>query len=171
MVIKTSNDNPPKAFISKGFQKFENRKIPTFMDSGASDTMFILRNVFTEYKLVVTHVGDSAKAENGNFKIIREGSVTQQYQVEGKKWRITYTHALYMPTLNANLASMSTLDNAGLTITFRGGKGVVRKDDGTIILASQNINRMYLLETLDNPPEVPLAMSSLSQLTSLKQWH
>ena len=81
VVIKISNDNPPKAFISKGFQRFENGKIPTFMDSGASDTMFVLRNVFTEYKLVVSCVGDSAKGENGNFEIIREGSVTQQYQV------------------------------------------------------------------------------------------
>ena len=76
-----------------------------------------------------------------------------------------------MPTLNANLVSVSALDNAGLTIMFRGGKGVVRKEDGTIVLTGRNINRMYLLETLDNSPDVSLAMSSLSQPTSLEQWH
>ena len=38
--------------ISQGFQNFQNGKIPTFMDSGASDTMFISQDVFTDYKLV-----------------------------------------------------------------------------------------------------------------------
>ena len=82
-----------------------------------------------------------------------------------------YTHALHMPTLNANLVSVSALDNAGLTITFQGGKRVVKEEDGTVVLTGRNINGMYLLETLDNSLDVPLAMSSLSQLTSLKQWH
>ena len=77
IVIKIPNDNPPKAFISKGFQKFKNGKIPTFIDSGASDTMFVSRNAFMEYKPVMTCIGDSAKAENGNFEIIRGGSVVQ----------------------------------------------------------------------------------------------
>ena len=134
IVIKIPNDNPSKAFISKGFQKFKNKNVPTFIDSGASDTMFVSRNVLMEYKPVMTCVGDSAKAENGNFEIIREVSVVQQYQVEGKEWKITCVHALHMPTLNNNLVSVSALDNAGLTIMFRGGKGVVKKEDGTIIL-------------------------------------
>ena len=30
---------------------------------------------------------------------------------------------------------------------------------------------MYLLETINDSPEIPIAMTSLSQPTSLKQWH
>ena len=42
---------------------------------------------------------------------------------------------------------------------------------GLLFLTGQSINRMYLLEALDNLPNYPIAMSSLSQPTSLKQWH
>ena len=90
-----------------------------------------------EYKLVMSCVKDSAKAENGNFEIIGEGRVIQQYQIKGREWKITYTHALHTPTLNTNLVFVSTFNNAGLTITFRGGKEVVRREDKTIILAGQ----------------------------------
>ena len=45
------------------------------------------------------------------------------------------------------------------------------KVDGTVILAGKNINGMYLIETIDKPPNILLSMSSLSQPTSLEQWH
>ena len=51
------------------------------MDSGASDTMFMSRNAFTEYKPITPHTGDSAKVENGNFEIVGEGNVVQRYRL------------------------------------------------------------------------------------------
>lgn len=63
------------------------------------------------------------------------------------------------------------MDKAGLTTTFGNGKGVTTKPDGTIVLAGKIINGMYLLEPLDNLMEIPIAMTSLSQPTSLEQWH
>ena len=142
------------------------------MDSGVSDTMVVLRDVFTEYKSVTPRKGDSAKAEDGDFEIIGEGNVVQWYQVNGKEQEITYTHALHTPMLNMNLISVSALDKAGLTTMFGNGKGIVRKTDGTLVLAGQNVNGMYLLEMLDNVPSKPLMMaSSLSKPTSLEQWH
>src|SRR6202522_4787996 len=86
----------------------------------------------------------------------------------GKECKVTYTRALHMPSLNANLISISAFDKAGLTTTFTDGQGTIRKGDGTIVLAGRNINGMYILETID---DIPLAMSSVSQLTSLEQWH
>ena len=162
---------PHKALISKGFQKFEKGKIPTFLDSGASDTMFVSRGAFTEYKPVTSRVGDSAKAKDGSFEIIGEGNVVQRYMVNGKERKITYTHALHTPTLNANLVSVSALDKAGLVTTFGNGKGVTCTEDGTIVLTSRNVNGMYLLETIEGPLHTPLALNSLSQTTSLEQWH
>ena len=47
------------------------------MDSGASDTMFVSRDAFTEYEPITPRVGDSAKAENGSFEIVGEGDVVQ----------------------------------------------------------------------------------------------
>jgi transposase InsO family protein len=171
VLIDIPTDHPPVALISKGFQNFQKGKIPSFMDSGASDTMFVSRDVFAEYKSIATRIGDSAKADNGGFEIIGEGSVTQRYQVEGKERDITYTRALHAPTLNANLISIGAFDKAGLTTTFGDGKGIVTKADGTIVLTGQNVNGMYLLETIDNAPDTPLAMTSLSHPTSLEQWH
>jgi hypothetical protein len=63
------------ALISKSFQGFSKGKVSTFINSGASDTMFILRNDFNNYKLMPLHSGDSAKAVDGDFEIIGEGSL------------------------------------------------------------------------------------------------
>jgi hypothetical protein len=137
---------PPKALISKGFQGFQKGKIPTFMDSGASDTMFVSRDVFTDYKPITPCIGDSAKAENGNFEIIGEGNVVQRYKVDGKERAITYTNALHTPTLNANLVSVSAFDKAGLTTTFGHGKGVIQKAvmcGVRVVGRSQTKNKIY----------------------------
>ena len=161
----------PMALISQGFQNFQKGKIPTFMDSGASDTMFVLKDLFAEYKPVVARVGESAKADNGSFEIIGEGNVVQRYRVEGGERDITYTRALHAPSLNANLISVSAFDRAGYTTTFGDNKGVIQQPDGTIVLTGKNVNGMYLVETIDHTPSPPLAMVSLSQPTSLEQWH
>jgi Integrase core domain/GAG-pre-integrase domain len=170
-VINELSNYSSMALISKGFQSFKKGKIPTFLDSGASNTMFVSRDAFMKYKPVTPRSGDSAKAENGGFEIIGEGDVVQCYQVDGKEREITYTRALHTPTLNANLVSVSVMDRAGLTTTFGDGKGITRKADGTIVLTGQNVNGMYLLETLNDLPNHPIAMTSLSQPTSLEQWH
>ena len=104
--------------ISQGFQTFQKGKVHTFMDSRASDTMFISRDLFIDYRLITPRLGNSAKAKNSNFEIVGEGNVTQCYQVNGKEHNITFTHALHTPTLNANLISVSSLDKAGLTTIF-----------------------------------------------------
>jgi hypothetical protein len=165
------NDGRLAALISKGFQQFQKGKIPTFMDSGASDTMFVSRESFNDYKLITPHAGDSAKAVGGSFEIIGEGSVVQRYLVDGQEKDITYTRALHTPTLNANIISISAFDRAGLTTIFKNGKGIIQKPDGTTVLSGQNVGGMYLLEAVDNAPNILLAMTSLSQLTSLEQWH
>ena len=74
-------DNPIKythiALICKGFQSFGKGGMLTFLDSGASDTMFVLKEVFEEYKVINLRVGDSAKAKDGSFDIIGEGNIIQ----------------------------------------------------------------------------------------------
>jgi Reverse transcriptase (RNA-dependent DNA polymerase)/GAG-pre-integrase domain len=164
-------NSPTKALISKAFLSFDRGETPTFMDSGASDTMFVSREVFADYTPIHSRVGDSAKAENGGFEIIGEGTVTQKYKVDGMEKAVTYTRALHTPTLNANLISISALDNAGLTVTFGQGKGVARKPDGTVVLAGNNVNSMYLLDSADSLPNKTMAIKSLSKSTSLEQWH
>jgi hypothetical protein len=159
------------ALISKGFESFGKGNVPTFIDSGASDTMFVSRDAFMEYKPISPRKGDSAKADNGSFDIIWEGNVVQRYNVDGGERKITYTRALHTPTLNANLISVSAFDKAGLTTTFGGGKGVIRKADGTIVVSGKSMNGMYILETVKDAPDTTLAMTSLSHPTSLEQWH
>ncbi len=124
------------ALVSKSFQGFNDGNIPTFIDSGASDTMFILRSDFNNYKSLPPHSGDSAKAIDGDFEIIGKGTVVKRYLVDGKEKKLTYTCAIHTPTLNVNLISVSAIDRAGLTVTFGGGRGVVRKTDGTAILTA-----------------------------------
>ena len=171
VLINDLPEYPPMALISKGFQNFEDGKIPTFMDSGASDMMFVLREAFDNYTPTDGRMGDSAKATEGSFEIIGEGNVTQRYAIEGKEREVTYTRALHTPTLNTNLVSVSSLDRAGLTITFGNGQGIARKANGTVVMAGKGVNGMYLLETLDGKSNKPVAMTSLSQPTSLGQWH
>ena len=159
------------AFISKSFQDFKKGGIPTFMDSGASDMMFVSRDVFVDYTAITPRQGESAKAVGGSFEIIGEGTVIQWYKVDGKERKITYTRALHTPTLNANLISISTLDKAGVSTTFGENQGIARKADGTAVLTGKNVNGMYLLDPIENTPRPPIAMGSLSKPTSLEQWH
>lgn len=116
--------------ISKGFQKFQEGEIPTFMDSGASDMMFVSKESFNGYKSIAPQTGDSAKVVDGDFEIVGKGTVVQCYLVDGQEQDITYTHALHTPTLNANLNSISTFDQASLTTTFGNSKGTIKKPDG-----------------------------------------
>ena len=41
---------------------------------------------------------------------------------------------------------MSAFDRAGLSITFGGGQGVIRKTDGTVILTSHLKRGMYVVD-------------------------
>jgi hypothetical protein len=169
VIVDTPLDYPSMALVSKSFQVFGKGK--TFLDSGASDTMFVLRESFADYKPIELWIGDSAKAKDGDFEIVGEGNIFQWYLIDGKEHKITYTHALHTPTLNANLVSISALDRAGLTTIFGGGKGITRKPDGTVVLAGKNINGMYILEMLTEPKHIPQALISLSHGTLLEQWH
>ena len=165
-----SINSPSRSLISRAFMSFKQGDVPTFMDSGASDTMFVSKEAFTEYKPIAPRVGDSAKAVDGGFEIVGEGSVVQKYRVDGKEKSITYTRALHTPTLNANLISVGALDKAGLTVTFGQGKGIARKANGTVVLAGTNVDGMYLLDPI-NTKRQPIAMKSLSQSIPLEQWH
>ena len=80
------------ALVSKSFQNFNEGEIPTFVDSGASDTMFVLREAFSDYKSTTPRSGDSAKAVDGDFEIIGEGTVIKQYLVDGKETYIYPGH-------------------------------------------------------------------------------
>ena len=161
------------AFISKSFQSFQGGKIPTFMDSGASNTMFVSRDTFIDYKPTAPQTGDSAKAEDGNFDIVGEGRVVQHYLVDRKAKNITYTCALHTPTLNANLISVSAFDKAGLTTTFSGGHRIIRKPDGTVVLTAHLDKGLYVVDPIDGAKvmTVPIVMGSLSKSISLEQWH
>ena len=52
ILINGSPSPSTKVLVSQSFMNFQKGKVPTFMDSGASDTMFVSRNAFTDYKLV-----------------------------------------------------------------------------------------------------------------------
>ncbi len=81
---------------------------------------------------------------------------------------------IHTPTLNANLISVSAFNRAGLTVIFGGGRGVVQKSDGSVILTARLMKGMYVVDGLNNSPEIPtahLTSMSLSQPVTLEQWH
>jgi len=133
----------------------------------------LYRGDFVEYTPITSRTGDSAKAKDGDFDIIGEGKVIKRYMVDGKEKTVTYTRALHTPTLNANLISVSAFDKAGLTVTFGGGRGVIRKTDGTVVLTGQLEKGMYVVDPLANISPVttaaPATVASLSQPTTLEQ--
>ncbi len=137
--------------------------------------MFVSKSDFINYMSMPPRSGDSAKAFDGDFEIIGKGTVVKLYLVDGKEKKLTYTRAIHTPTLNANLVSVSSFDKAGLTVTFGGGRGIVQKNDGTVVLTARLTKGMYVVDELngDLPGvlSVPLAMTSLSKPVSLEQWH
>ena len=75
VLIDVPSDHPHTVLVSKGFQAFRKGKVPTFLDSGASNTMFVLKEAFIEYKSIDSQTGDSAKVKDGDFEIVGEGNV------------------------------------------------------------------------------------------------
>ena len=118
---------------------------------------------------------DSAKAVDGDFEIIGEGTVINCYLIDGKEKKITYTCAIHILNLNASLIFISTFDRASLTVTFGEGCSVVHKEDNTVILTGRCEKGMYIVDELDNAlpevPSTPITMTSLLQPASLKQGH
>ena len=137
--------------------------------------MFVSKIDFDNYKSISPRSGDSAKAVDGDFEIIGEGTVIKHYLVDSKEKKLTYTHAIHTPTLNANLVSVSAFDKARLTVTFGGGCGVIQKRDGTTVLTARLVKGMYVVDELDGDlhgdQNIPFAMTSLSKPVSLEQWH
>ena len=130
--------------------------------------MFVSQESFTDYQVIPTHVGDSAKAVDGSFEIVGKGKVIQRSFVDGKVKDITYIHALHTPSLNANLISISAFDKAGLTTTFGGSHGVIWNPDGTAVLVAKLEKGMYLVDELRNGGDNPTtALRSNSQPNSL----
>ena len=173
VVVDDDDDEPEstKALVSKDFQAFNDRKVPTFIDS---DTMFVSKSDFSAYKATHPRSGDSTKAVDGNFDIIGEGTVVKGYLVDGKEKKLIYIWAIHTPTLNANLVSVSAFDHAGLTLTFGGSCGIVWKHDRTAILAARLVRGMYVVDEFNGalPDQgIAIAMTSLSQPVSLEQWH
>jgi hypothetical protein len=76
-------------------------------------------------------------------------------------------------TLNANLISVSGFDWAGLTITFGSRQGVIQKANGTAVLIVCLKKGMYIVDEVEGNKCAtgPIVLGSLSQSTSLKQWH
>ena len=109
---------PLVALISRSFASLGKGGIPTFIDSGTSDTMFVLKDTFSAYRNITPRSGNSMKAVDGGFNIIGEGTVTKCYLVDGKEKKLSYTQAIHTPTLNMNLISVSAFNRAGLTVTF-----------------------------------------------------
>ena len=59
-------------------------------------------------------------------------------------------------------------------MTFGEGRGVIRRKDGKVVLTARLVKGMYVVEELHDLPSVPhahLGRTSLSQPTSLEQWH
>ena len=48
-VVIDDKITPTTALVSRGFQVFNGGKVPTFIDSGASNTMFLLKDDFVTY--------------------------------------------------------------------------------------------------------------------------
>ena len=137
--------------------------------------MFVSKDDFVTYKPLPPRSGDSAKAVDGGFEIISEGTVVKHYLMDGNEKKLTHTRTIHTPTLNANLISVSAFDKAGLTVTFGGGHRVIQKTDRTAVLSAQLTKEMYVVdELIRDPPgtsDVPLAMTSLSTPVPLEQWH
>ena len=66
------------------------------------------------------------------------------------------------------MQSTSAFNNTGLTVTFGGGCGVVRKCDGNAVLSAWLVKGMYIVDELtDDLPRdhgVPIAMTQVGKL-------
>jgi hypothetical protein len=92
VITDGDNDILSITLVSKGFESFGKGRIPTFMDSGMSNTMFVSLEAFSAYKTNPLHSGESAKASDGNFDIIGEGTLSRKWDREKVVIHPRYSH-------------------------------------------------------------------------------
>jgi hypothetical protein len=120
-----------------------------YVDSGASCYMTGCKELFSILQEggvnLHTELGDDA-----HYKV--QGRGTMSFQRESSK-PLQFDDILYVPSLTKNLISVSTLEDKGFEVTFRGGKVYIRtkgsttKMDKVIGVRSEKVYRLHFEPT------------------------
>ena len=88
-----------------------------YLDNGATFHMTRECDLFQPPKLVDTRCLVRCGIHTEGLVGIREGSIVFELESE---WTLSFHHVLYVPHLRVNVLSLSSLEDKGYTIEFRG---------------------------------------------------
>jgi hypothetical protein len=136
-----------------------------YIDSGASNHMYGVREHFTD--LIETRIKlETVLGNNTIVRTARCGTVSFKREL----WPpMVFRDILYVPGLKKNLISISTIQDRGFEVSFRGEEVLIHRKGSTITSTRVTGTRDGKLYILSFQPLHPLASSNSSQ--SCELWH
>ncbi len=111
-------------------------------DSGATDHILCQRNLFTTLQPLQTP--KTITASNGEHITATEhGDATCRVKVNGEEKLFTLKNAIYAPDLQANLLSLSRLDEAGGSVAILNKKLTICNKSGSTLAIGILSDRLY----------------------------
>ena len=115
----------------------------TLIDSGASDHCFANKSLFTTLTPLKEPTSGMSAGKGSIFRIIGEGYVEFDTEINGVKKHIMIDNILYTPELQSNLISVSKLGAKGATVTFNAENAIVKLQNGTEIMSAIRLGQLY----------------------------
>jgi hypothetical protein len=152
--------------------------VPTYLDSGATDTCVCNRKRFLSY----WEDDVSSNTAVGGFHVVGRGRVRFTVWVEGGGVHDLVLDTIYTPEFSMNLISLPMLDRRGLVGALGDGWLVVSKQDGTKIVdgvltrtaGRRELYQVDIVDDLDHGGDGIIAViagSARNQPTDLETWH
>jgi hypothetical protein len=153
-------------------------RLPSFLDSGATDTCVRSRKRFTTYRLEAIE-GNTAV---GGFRVVGTGRARFDVRIEDGSTHTILLDAIHTPDFTMNLISVPKLDKRGLVGAIGGGRLTVSSRDGTriidgVLTKTEGGRELYEVEVVDTLDEegdgviAAIAGRNRDQPTDLETWH
>lgn len=154
-------------------------KIPTYLDSGASDNCVANRNRFLTYRDVNVE-GSTALKSGGSFQVAGWGLAEFEVRLaDGSEHKI-HLELMHTPGFAMNLISLPTLDTRGFRGTWGNGRLSVLNREGKVVVDGQIASetgrrKLYQVDVVDKKDSgdvvAAIAGRDRNQPTDLETWH
>ena len=115
-------------------------KLGMCMDSGASQDYCLDHTKFTNYKLVEQKI---TTADGRTLTAIRMGDLHIELPNGSVKTKTVFKNAIHVPKMAFTLISISRLDKAGFSVTFRKGMCAIIDPKGQTIATIPHSKGLY----------------------------
>jgi len=142
--LRVDRENLPKSVVIYTNQQIKSL-ILTLLDSGANDSYFTDRALFTTYTPLSQATPSLGARQDLTFQIVKRGSVKLESVIDGEVKKITLNNMLHIPALRSNLISVLKLSEKGANVSFNNRFAFVTVKNGINIITATHLGQLYVV--------------------------